>query len=278
MSIPKSLWGDDFLQIVYAFAPGRYDMVAMFQAYFDESYNANLLCVAGYMFTKYRVKKFDAGWRKLLKKYHLPYFRMSACAHGNAPFDKLSRDYRIEAETKAIELIKEYADHGVAVTINPKDFDRVVIKNNVISSPYEWCMWVCLIAVRSWVQKSNRSGGIAYFFEAGHKDQGKANALMNLIFSHSGLKSEFRYKAHGFVEKIESRPAQAADLLAWQFLTECRRLAEGKELPRQDFASLVELRHHVLFPNEQHLHKLNQTISNTVISRMPDATSSLSGR
>ena len=43
------------------------------------------------IFNKEQAIKFDREWRAVLNIYHLPFFRMSSCAHGSEPFDNLSR-------------------------------------------------------------------------------------------------------------------------------------------------------------------------------------------
>ena len=66
-------------------------------------------------------------------------------------------------------------------------------------------------------------GGVGYFYEAGHASQPEANALMHRNFNNPALKSGYRYAGHGFVDKAQSRPVQAADILAWQQATQVRR-------------------------------------------------------
>ena len=118
--------GDDFLQFVEILAPCAEDLVALVETYFDESYDNKTLCVAGYVFTKLRCRKFTTSWKAMLQKYRLPYFRMSACAHGAKPFDHLSKVQRISVETEAIGLIKKYAHRGIAITANIGDFHHLL--------------------------------------------------------------------------------------------------------------------------------------------------------
>src|SRR5260370_16083601 len=99
-------------------ASGERDLVAMLEAHFDESGShagSPALCVAGYLFKKEDAKALDLKWKGVLDHFNLPYFRMSACAHGNYPFDKLCREQRIEVETLMIELIREHMLFGSAV-------------------------------------------------------------------------------------------------------------------------------------------------------------------
>lgn len=86
------------------------------EAYFDESGSddgSEVLCVAGYIFEKDARVELDSRWQEVLKNYGLPFFRMSACAHGVEPFDALTLNQRIEVEKEMIALIKKYSAYGV---------------------------------------------------------------------------------------------------------------------------------------------------------------------
>src|SRR4051812_16718124 len=71
------------------------------EGYFDESgdieKDERIFCISGYYIESSRAKELDTSWQCLLDRYNLPYFHMVDCAHGNEPFDKLSKDERIEA-------------------------------------------------------------------------------------------------------------------------------------------------------------------------------------
>jgi hypothetical protein len=107
-----------FLDLLWLLAPERNDLVAVLQAFFDESYGPEgLVCVAGYIFTKSKAQVFDRAWRAMLRRYCLPYFRMSSCAHGADPFAGLTKEQRISVLKEAISIIHVNALHGVAATV-----------------------------------------------------------------------------------------------------------------------------------------------------------------
>jgi len=85
-----------FLATADILVPGESGLVAIVQSFFDESYedSGELFCVAGYVFTKLDYQSFEIGWRAMLRRHSLPFFRMSACAHGAEPFNGLSKDAR----------------------------------------------------------------------------------------------------------------------------------------------------------------------------------------
>lgn len=237
-----SLAESDIADLIDALAPGRNDLVALIQAYFDESISGDYLCVAGYVFTKGKVKHLDAQWRKMLREYGLPYFRMSACAHGNSPFDKLSDADRDKVARKAIALICEFAALGIATTVNQRQYEEKVHNPYGFQGPYEFCAWNCLMGVRRWIEDEGRKGDVAYVFEAGHASQSKANRLMQKLFESDKLRSSYRYVSHTFVDKVKVRPVQSADVIAWQWLKDRKNEAEGRSR-RKDLVALLSVRH-----------------------------------
>jgi len=235
--------GEAFLSFLDALAPEPRDIVAIIEAYFDESYDDRLLCVAGYGFKKSKCKEMDRQWRHMLRRKGLPYFRMSACAHHNEPFGHLSRSECDEVSREAIRLIRKYADRGFAVTVDEKEFEALVPIEAQIShgSAYDFCVWNCLMGVRLWLSDMPERVGAAYFFEAGHRHQSSAERLMRRLMNVPELRKEYRYRGHAFVLKEHSRPCQAADLFAWQWFQHAKRAEQGLP-PRKDGAALMENR------------------------------------
>lgn len=114
-------------------------------------------------------------------------------------------------------------------------------RKGFVASPYEILVWMCLIAIKEWASRDGRIGGISYFFESGFKDQGKASSLMERIFSISELREDFMYRSHAFVDKAQSMPSQAADILVWQKAKHLKRLNVGFGHKRADFNQLITL-------------------------------------
>lgn len=235
--------GDDnhqlLARLVEILAPGTRDIVAFLEAYFDESGShtgAPILCVAGYLFEKEKCRQLDLEWGEVLHGFQLPYFHMVDCAHGNPPFEHLNLQERIQCETLMIGLIKKYMIHGFSVTIDEAQYDAWrTDQYPLFGSAYSWCCWMSLLGVESWAEKNNFDGKIAYFFEAGHDSQGEANRIMAESMDIPGI----RYASHTFAKKMELRPLQTADILAWQAAKFRREWINGKKKPRADFRSLV---------------------------------------
>jgi Protein of unknown function (DUF3800) len=237
-------------RLIEVLAPGDGDLVAFLECYFDESGShagSPVLCVAGYLFERESCKALDLAWAQVLAQYKLPFFHMTACAHNQRPFDQLSRDECIESEKKMIELINNHALLGVAMAINESEYLSMLGKDSVAGSPYAFCCWQILAGIRAWINRTNFQGEIAYFFESGHDSEGEANALMKRIFTDRGLRDGYRYVAHAFVDKQKVRPIQTADILAWHWATQMKRLLNKNAQIRADCRALMSKPQHEVF-------------------------------
>jgi len=217
--------------------------VQLVEAYFDESggdSGSPILCVAGYIIEKNACVKLDEEWAAVLQYFKLPFFRMSACAHGTKPFDMLAIAERIEAEKQFIAIIKKSISYGIALTVEPKRFEEIMPPSLEIGSPYTFCAHACLAAVKAWASETKYDGKVSYFFESGHRSQSEANALMDRIFRMPKLRADHRYASHTFADMKDVRALQAADLIAWQWYTDHKRRMEQKKLePRKDCFELM---------------------------------------
>jgi hypothetical protein len=237
-------------RLLEVLAPGKGDLVAFLECYFDESGShggSPVLCIGGYLFDKDECKALDLKWKEVLDRFRLPYFRMSACAHNQKPFDQLSRQECIDVEKEMIRLIGEHALLGVAVAVNEDDYNTWFEGRNPAGSAYSFCCWQVLAGIRSWIMRNRFQGEVAYFFEAGHNSQPEANALMHRIFKNETLRKGYCYATHSFVDKQKVRPVQTADILAWQQATQLKRWLNNEHRMRADFRALATKPRHELF-------------------------------
>lgn len=217
--------------------------MALIHAYFDESYSPNeerFFSVAGYLFEADSARELDAKWANSLRRFDLPYFRMSACAHGNKPFDRLTREECIAVETEVIGHIKEHAKVGICTSIS----ERLVLNTprdpiDLLESAYTLLCYLSLLGVREWMRRTDYQGRMAYYFEAGDRFQHQANRMMEVFVRLPEEREAFRYAGHAFVDKDIVRPVQTADVLAWHVVTDRRHEQEGKGR-RADFAELLK--------------------------------------
>ncbi|HEY6770101.1 MAG TPA: DUF3800 domain-containing protein [Candidatus Sulfotelmatobacter sp.] len=201
----------------------------MVEAYFDESgthAGSPVLCVGGFVIETPAARELDKTWLALLGKYHLPYFHMTDCAGGHAPFDRLGKQGCIDVETEAIHLIREYMTGGMMVSMYPSDFEEYVPHHPQLGTAYSVCVHGCLAGVQHWANRRNYQGDIAYCFESGHASQSEANAIMKQIFAQPSLRARQRYYSHTFADKKNVRLLQAADIIAWHWFTENKRTLE----------------------------------------------------
>lgn len=210
-------------------------------SYFDQSESGGFYTVGGYIFRKSQVRPFEKRWSRMLKRFDLPYFRMSACNAHQPPFSHLSKVECDLVAREAIATVIEYASYGYFVTVRQEEYDEILGRESFAGSTYALCCYVCLMGMRRWSDLNDRNALIAYFFEAGTENEGDADQLIKAIGGRRDeVTFDYRYAAHGFVQKELSMPTQAADMLAWHANKNYLRSKAGKKEPRGDFAALLD--------------------------------------
>lgn len=128
----------------------------------------------------------------------------------------------------------------LTVTVDNRSFYEIVTSNGFVSSPYEFCAWMCLVGSNLKIEESAfNERKSAFIFESGFRHQGVANKMMARIFSSPSLREKYKYKSHTFIDKTEARPLQAADVLAWQWYKDDKRRNSGISEPRGDLRHLM---------------------------------------
>lgn len=219
--------------------------VQIVHAFFDESGShagSPVLCVAGYAFQKRAARLLARDWSTVLKKHRLPFFHMVDCAHGNKGFASLTKQQRIEVATSLIQIIKRYAAHGFAVSVDVEAYKEVMPSWAPTNSPYAFCARCVIDEMGRWFVKSSFRGKSSYFFEAGHESRSEAEKVVGAVLTNPLSKVtgvHYGYVAHTFISKEESAAVQAADLLAWQWTTDIKHQIAGRPR-RKDFESLLQ--------------------------------------
>lgn len=224
-------------------------------AFFDESGTSaadHWLVVAGYLFDDRNRLELDGKWRSMLadsidaKGNSLPYFHMGDCAHNTKVFRHFTRIQCDQIARRAIASIVEHMEFGFAVSID-KRLASSIPTDGLFSSPYSFACWQCLMSVRRWADERKYSGDVVYYFENGHESRAEADRLMKEIFSEPTLRKAYRVVQHGFHNKGEVRLLQCADILAWQWFIQAKKMeALGIKDPRncavpvrKEFAALI---------------------------------------
>lgn len=220
-------------QLMRALLPkGGY--VVTWHAYIDESGTTSedeWLVLAGYIFDDKQFAALDGKWADMLASHPgadgtpLPYFHMSSCAHNTKVFKKYSRPQCDVVAREAIGLIREHMSHGFAVAFEKRHAHLLPQPDlPLYSSLYSFACWTCLLMIHDWLkQQIAHSDDVLYFFEQGHESQTEASNLMTNIMALPDLREFYHCIGHGFYDKRTVRPLQCADILAWQWLTQCKR-------------------------------------------------------
>lgn len=237
-----------FESVIESLYRGPGYVVQIVHAFFDESgthAGSPVLCVAGYVFSKRNARLLSREWEKVLRQFDLPYFHMVDCAHGNGVFARLTMGERIAVQTRLIDSLKQHAAYGFGVSIDTKAYSEVLAGKGPTMSAYAFCARCVIDEIGRWFHQTGFRGKSAYLFEAGHESWSEADQVVRAVLTNPLNKLNdvhYGYKAHSFIEKQESPPVQAADILAWQWATDIKHQMGGRPR-RKDFASLLELPH-----------------------------------
>jgi hypothetical protein len=217
--------------------------MAKHYVFLDESYHNQppIYAVGGYLVREDHVAVMTDSWRAALADFGVPYFHMVDVAHGNMPFDKLSKAQRTEIATRMIELIKMHVSRGLVAMANPKCLNRAG------RGPHHFCVAECFVGLGGPVARHHEDK-VEYLIEENIENQTRTlNAIRGSIESaeYEPGKEPFQraYDGMSFRGKAEVPLLQAADLLVWQatkFLKDKLTKVRG---PRGDFRSLMEQRH-----------------------------------
>lgn len=224
--------------------------MGVIHAYFDESgthEGSRVMCVAGYLFAANDAKRFNDAWGAALRQAGLPYFRMSECAGGGGQFKDWAPKRRAALAKTLIALIRRRMMHGFAVSMSPAEYAATAPPGwaELYGGAYTVCLEMALVQIGKWARRTQYKGRIAYFFEAGHRLQGQANAEMNSLATKPLQCEAVRYASHTFTSKDAVRPFDAADYLAWHYHklhtdTVLRRGAANQRPMRKDLAALLD--------------------------------------
>jgi hypothetical protein len=241
-----------FIERLYQILLPTGGLLFMMEAYFDESgthHDSSVMAVAGYLFTPEAAAGLTRDLDQALKRYGLPYFRMSECANGAGPYKSLSMTDRIAIETKLIRSINLRAEVGFAVSVSIADYERLTdeLFRDALGDAYSFCCQWCLDQVGTWADKHSVDTPVAYFFEAGHTTAARTSAYFNEIPLNPEAKKQYRYASHTFADKKTVLPLQAADLLAWHWYSAAKRkLSNRNARVRKDTDALLAAPSHYL--------------------------------
>jgi Protein of unknown function (DUF3800) len=233
------------LRLIRVVVPDGGCLLVLAESYFDETNThggGERLCVGGYIFYKEAAERQAKRWVELLGKWKIPFFHMVDCAHNAEVFSHLTKDECDLAAREAIQIIKETASMGVVVTVLESDYIQIMPQVDFFGSAYDTCARDVMSGVSAWIEQSEFTGSMHYYFEGGTDTEANASFSIMRMMKDPDMRKEARYSGHSFVPKILSPGVQAADILAWHAGQDCKRALRGDPM-RKDFDSLCEIPH-----------------------------------
>ena len=217
------------------------------QASFDDGGsaigNSPIICVAGYFFCDEVLSPFGREWRGVLNGRR---FRMVHLVHGHEDFQGLDVAQRNEMVKSLVGSIKKYMTLGVAISVELKAYKERFPELNgplgdmrrEVGSPYALCAKLCLGSAARWMEYNNMPPEeTIYSFESGNKsDLGR---FLDSIPKNRALDEQYRFVSSSKVKKNKLPSLDAADLLAWEWGQEGKRISGEKQGPvRKSLKSL----------------------------------------
>ncbi len=213
------------------------------EAYFDESGThsaAKDLCLAGYIFEKDAVAAFDEDWKRMLRRFELPYFHMNECAHAKGVFKNLEQAGANLAAREAIDLIKRHVSQGIAFTVD-KSIAAELRKGSMWKNEYSFIVGQIFFAISDLMLADQSRSEVACLFENGADGQGQADEAAQLILKQADFLEACRISSFKWADQNKETPLQAADMLAWHVNLWRRNRRNDTIKNRKDFKSLLEV-------------------------------------
>ena len=214
------------------------------RAFFDES-GTNCeemnLCVAGYVFEGDADDMFDAEWRQMLAKYELTYHHMREFgSQGTGVYQRLSWEDRERSRQDAIAVIRRHASCGFVFSLEKGSLDTI-IRDSPWTSAYAFLANQAFYGVEKWF-RGREAGQVGYVYEAGAVGWNEALEVFNQTKADPELAKWLRLGTFTCEGKEGATQLQAADLLAWSWLRERRRVDKGEKLGRhEEFRRLMNV-------------------------------------
>lgn len=208
-------------------ASSRLRVLGVLIAYFDDSADDDLVCMAGYVSTAEKWEEFELRWKEVLVKYGISFFHMKEYAHRTGEFQGWPEEKRVALMKELIAVIQACVLYGVAVAISAKDYESEFPEElkKFLRNPYYLAVYSCLSQALNYHMKNHADEEIAFVWD----EKSKVAAEMQRIY--------VAYKAADFIPRPELLgsltfaddkkfvPLQAADLLAYEY----RKFHEGWE-------------------------------------------------
>lgn len=214
------------------------------RVFFDESGthdDEKNLCIAGYVFEGEADDVFDAEWREMLARYGLTYHHMREFgSQGQGVYQHLSWEDRERSRQEAIAVIRRHASCGFVFSIQKASLDAIT-KDSPWTNGYAFLANQAFYGVEQWF-RGREAGLVNYVYEAGAEGWDEALKVFNDAKTDPELEQWLRLGTFTRAGKADATQLQAADLLAWSWLRERRRVDKGEKLGRhEEFRRLLNV-------------------------------------
>jgi hypothetical protein len=192
-------------------------------AFFDESEQERILCVAGFLIDARQSKRLLKEWNREIhepfksltgEEFHMKRLQYLRLKHGFKEINKY--------EHKAIGLLKSRMHYATGALFNLDEAEACMTREwrERFGTIYAACCQIAMRMCGEWADKYNYQDRIAYIFESGHRDAKNADRVVKALGNRPQTRDYCRYQTHAFVDKDTNILLQAADLWAWH-VTKC---------------------------------------------------------
>ena len=202
--------------------------------YLDESYSHApkplIYTVAGYLSEDSRWREFEKHWGAALLEEGLEYFHMTEFAQRIRSYQDWPEDRRRRVLTKLHGIIHENTLADFSISIVVAAFDDVItadIREGFGGTPHVFAAIGCMKSIAAWVTDSGlaKEEKIFYIFEQGATQGSALPQLFERFINDERQREMYRLEGCAFQDK-KVMPLQAADVLAYENMSEMRRLVD----------------------------------------------------
>jgi hypothetical protein len=149
--------------------------IFVLHAFIDDTtveHGPSLFGVAGFLFEKRGLQKFEAEWASKIASLSKP-FRTSSCAGGWPPFRDWSRIERDLLLSDLARLIADTRDAGFVATVGMDDYKSYAAEDPIMAtmfgSPYTLCLMPCIDSACNYLNEHYPGGGIVSLYRERHE-------------------------------------------------------------------------------------------------------------
>lgn len=206
------------------------DLVAVLQAYFDESYNHRTVqaqddplvyTVACWLAPVRAWQRFGQQWDKILKDVGIEHFHMKDYESRKGEYASWSNDKRIKTLNRLHQTIRRNIIYGCSFSADKEAYDEVmtpeIARAFATKTVYGNAVFSCMDQVSLWCHQNNIQGSIHYIFAQLTKQGGDLDRIFGRALKNPEVKGKLRLEStwsKGFAKDVPQ--LQAADILAYE--------------------------------------------------------------